>query len=650
MLVYLLACFCYSNAQQVTSLPTLRINTENGAPINSKEDYVQAKLTIESNDLSENMVSTPIGIRGRGNSTWGMAKKPYRIKFDSKTKLLNMEAKAKNWVLLANYADKTLIRNAVALEISRFVGIEYTPPVRFIDVILNGEYLGNYTATDQIEVGKGRVPVEEQETTTTTEPDLTGGYLIELDGFAAAEPVWFQTEQGIKVTVKYPKDDEINKEQRQYITNYTQAFENALFSDSFTDPEKGYRAYVNEASLVNWYIACELTGNSDSFWSTYMYKKRTDKQFHFGPMWDFDIAFNNDNRLGNATQKLMRLDAHDPKIWIRKIWEDKWFRHAVNVRWKELLASGIQQHILDYTTRTAALIDASQKKNFQKWPILNKTVYLEYMLFNTYTEGVDYLKRYIQERVNFLTSSFENEDASTEPLPFVAEDFYYYIMNRATTNVVDVTNQSTAQYASLMLWSLNSDHVAQQWTIQTTKDKHFILINRLSGLAIQGNNGTGNNLIQATPDATNKSQLWKITPVANGIYGLTNVKSGYSMDNSGGSFENGNKVIEWNSDIKGNSNQQWYLQKVEKIPTGIQSPASNQRLTCYPGVATDKITLTLPGNQESIRVELYSITGRKVQSEVVSGQNAVLNVSRLHPGVYIVKIADKPYYTKFIKR
>lgn len=174
LLVCFLTCNCYSYAQQITSLPTLRINTENGAPINSKEDYVQAKLTIESCDQSECMVDTKIEIKGWGNSTGSMAKKPYQIKFNSKTKLLNMDAKAKNWVLLANYADKTLIRNAVTPEVGRFVGMGYTPPVRFIDVILNGEYLGSYTATDQTEVEKDRIPAEEQETTTTVNnPQLT---------------------------------------------------------------------------------------------------------------------------------------------------------------------------------------------------------------------------------------------------------------------------------------------------------------------------------------------------------------------------------------------------------------------------------------------------------------------------------------------
>ena len=263
--------------EQYTQLPTFYIETDNPNATIGKKDYVSGKLTIVSSDQKECMTDALLGIRGRGNSTWGMAKKPYRIKFDSKTRLLNLNAKAKSWVLLANYADKTLMRNAVAFEVSSFLGMEFTPAVRFVDVVLNGEFMGNYMVSDQVEVAKGRVPVEEQETTDTEEPAITGGYLIELDGFASSEPVWFQTPKGLKVTVKYPKDDEINMKQRRYITDYICNFEDVLFSAQFTDPEEGYRAWIDEKSLIDWYIACELVGNSDSFWSTYIYKKREDK-------------------------------------------------------------------------------------------------------------------------------------------------------------------------------------------------------------------------------------------------------------------------------------------------------------------------------------------------------------------------------------
>jgi hypothetical protein len=417
-----------SARDQLTNLPTVYIDTDVTSPTFNKTDYVDGSITVVSDNDKECTTETRMGIRGRGNSTWNMPKKPWRVKFDKKINFLNLNAKAKNWVMLANYADKTLMRNAVAFEISNFIGMEYTPSVKFVDVVLNGEYLGNYMVTDQTEVKEGRVPVEEQEVTVTTEPDLTGGYLVEIDGFASSELVWFQTPKGMPVTIKYPKDDEINDAQREYITNYIDAFEALLFSDDFTNATTGYRSMVDETSLVNWYIACELTGNSDSFWSTYIYKKRNDEKLYFGPLWDFDIAFNNDCRLGDAVAKLMRRYGHSYRTWIQRLWQDSWFRSAVSSRWNEIVEAGIEQHLLDYIDETATLLDQSQQKNFTKWNILNKQVYVEQFLFQTYQGGVDYLKKYVTDRVEFLTNSFAADDPSQQAVT-VNQGQVYHIMH-----------------------------------------------------------------------------------------------------------------------------------------------------------------------------------------------------------------------------
>jgi len=396
--------------EQLTEIPTVYIDTEGSAPVTGKSEYVKGTLTVVSTDEAECCTDLPMGIRGRGNSTWNMPKKPYRVKFESKVNFLNLPAKAKSWVFLANYADKTLMRNAIAFELSRFIGLEYTPSIKFVDVVFNGKYLGNYMVTDQTEVAKNRVPVETQEPTDVDEPAVTGGYLIELDGWADSEPVWFDTPQGMKVTVKYPKDDEINPQQLAYITDFVREFERRMFADDFTDPENGYRSMVDEESLVNWYIACELTANSDSFWSTYIYKKRDDAHLYFGPLWDYDIAFNNDDRMGNTVNMLMRERAFQPRTWIMRMWKDPWFRSAVNARWTQLVEQGIEDYLLGKVEEYAALIDVSQKLNFETWTVLSDRVYHEVMLFPTYRGGVDYLKEFISARIEFLTGSFDDSE------------------------------------------------------------------------------------------------------------------------------------------------------------------------------------------------------------------------------------------------
>ena len=390
---------------QLTDVPTIYINTENQSTI-QKDTYVNALLSVRSSDGSVDLTEVELEVKGRGNSTWGMAKKPYRLKFGSKIKLLNNKANAKNWVMLANYADKTLLRNALAFETARSqMNFEFTPSVTFVDLVLNGVNMGSYMVSDQIEVDSDRVNVEKQSTTVTaSDPEIHGGYLIEVDGFADTELSWFKTSRNMKVTVKYPKDDEINKDQMAYITNYTQSMENALFSPSFNTSE-GWRKYLDEATCVDWYIASELFGNSDAFWSTYIYKKR-DGILTVGPLWDFDIAFNNDNRLGDAVNKLMRNSAHEPKTWVKQLWNDNTFQAAVKSRWTALRRAGMKEFMLDYVQQTSQQLDNSQALNYSIWKTLNTVVYLELAARGSYDAEVNFLKDYVEKRTDFLDSEF----------------------------------------------------------------------------------------------------------------------------------------------------------------------------------------------------------------------------------------------------
>ena len=628
--------------EQLTNLPTVYINTENNTSISSKEDYVDASVIVKSADLSEELTKTA-KIRGRGNSTWGMPKKPYRLKFDEKTQFLNLNAEEKDWVLLANYADKTLIRNAVAFKISELVNLEFTPAARFVDVVLNGTKLGSYMVTDQIEVGKRRVPIEKQSPESTELPEISGGYLLEIDGFADGEPVWFQTKKGLKITVKYPKDDEINPEQLDYITNFTQKFEDRLFSENFTDPTTGYRAFVDTASLINWYIACELTGNSDSFWSTYIYKYKNIDKFYFGPLWDYDIAFNNDNRQGDAIEKLMRDHAYDPRAWIKRIWEDAWFKKAVYSRWMELInEKDIQTTLIDYINDLVTLIDSSQKQNFQIWNIIRERVHLEQFIFSSYKGGVDYLISYLNNRIDFLTKSFADNLPNE---PFVAGNYYYTITNRQTGLAIQVENQSTKVNAKLELWASLENDTSQHWIFSPLGGDKFQVISRNSNLAMAG---TGNieSLIQASPDETNERQQWHIIPLnRKHLYGIRNQKSNYSIDNTGGSSSNGTSAIEYYDEIFNNENQQWYIQPIEQIipeETDLSLVDNADSLTLYFDPATSRFYVELaPGINKRTTIEIYSVEGKCLYRNDFSFVDKIeipLLEHSIQSGIYIVKV------------
>ena len=201
---------------QLTNIPTIYIETFNKQAVTSKSTYIYATLTyIDGNTM---MQYDSLQIRGRGNSTWNLAKKPYRIKFKESTKFLGKGfAKNKSWTLLANHADKTLLRNAVTFTMGDFLGQPFSPAAHFVDLVLNGTYLGNYQVSDQVNVDNKRVEVYEQEEVASDTSNITGGYLVEIDGFGTSEVVQFRTNKNLIISVKSPDEDVINTAQKNYI-------------------------------------------------------------------------------------------------------------------------------------------------------------------------------------------------------------------------------------------------------------------------------------------------------------------------------------------------------------------------------------------------------------------------------------------------
>ena len=148
-----------SKLYQLTNLPTVVINTDSAVDITSKETEINSRVYIISEDGTKLLEDSSTGVRGRGNASWGFPKKPYRLKFSEKRSPLNAPAKAKKWTLISNYGDKTLMRNILAFEVSRRMGMDYTPYCYPVDLILNGEYKGCYQLCDQIEVAPNRVDI-----------------------------------------------------------------------------------------------------------------------------------------------------------------------------------------------------------------------------------------------------------------------------------------------------------------------------------------------------------------------------------------------------------------------------------------------------------------------------------------------------------
>lgn len=576
---------------QLTNLPTIYIDTYNRQAVTSKTAYVYAKMMYVDNGQVVQYDS--LQIRGRGNSTWNLAKKPYRIKFHESTKFLGKGyAKNKSWTLLANHADKSLLRNAVTFTLGDYLGQDFSPAAHFVDLVLNGTYLGNYQVSDQVNVDNKRVEIFEQEEEATDSSNITGGYLVEIDGFGTSEKVYFRTGKNLIVSVKSPDEDIINTAQKNYIKQYLDNFETTLFGRDFKDSEKGYRSIVDSLSLLSWYIATELSANVDGFWSTYLYKDKDDPKLYFGPLWDYDIAYNNCDRVGDVTHASMiekGFGTDLTKVWMQQMIQDPWFNKTVNDMWKQKVDEGLEEYLYNYIDSMATYIDASQKKNYSKYSMTSK-VYNELYLYSTYADYVNQLKRFIGDHMKYLTKLFaeragnDSDDPSEEDQtlnPFVlTEGYYYRVYNKSTNKVLDIAGQSSDEGANVVIWSSEYERRTQLWEIKQVGD-YFLLINSATGLAFNDPSPTqevGTPLNMAIPNETDERQLWKFVTVnENGNYNIINVYTDHAINNSGGASNDGNNILSYTNDNRNSesNNRQWRIVPEEIIPDYIPEEVKN---------------------------------------------------------------------------
>ena len=384
-----------SQLYQLTNLPTVIINTENAQEIVSKENEISSNVYIISENGTNLLSTSETGVRGRGNASWDQfPKKPYRLKFKSKQSPLGAPASAKKWTLISNYSDKSLMRNILAFEASRRFGQAYTPYCHPVDVIVNGEYRGCYQLCDQVEAAEGRVPAKD-------------GYLIEIDAYAWKEVSAFWSWKGTPVTIKHPDEDDITDAQRNHIESFFNQMETAALGSDFTDPEKGYRKYLDLESFLRNLLVGDFCGNTDLLWSVYMYKDAADGKLYTGPTWDHDLSFDNDYRSHpiNNNNDFIFLTVPSPasdavREMTRKIVkEDPQAKQMLAELWTEAYENGSLKTLPDYLDQTYLLLQESQELNFKRWKILNQTVHMNFQALGSYEAEVQFVKKCIEERL-----------------------------------------------------------------------------------------------------------------------------------------------------------------------------------------------------------------------------------------------------------
>lgn len=198
-------------------LPVVRINTDNAQPILDRENYVNGEFTLDPNGSDYDAASGRLEIRGRGNSTWGASKKPYRVRLETSTSLMGI-AKSRHWVLLANAYDKSQLRSYTAGEIAHSTDLAWSQTYRHVELILNGDYVGVYQLTEQVRIAGDRVDIEEMSPDDNEGDAVTGGYLLEIDARLEEnnEP-GFRTNKNMPIVIKDP-DQQLHNSATTYAT------------------------------------------------------------------------------------------------------------------------------------------------------------------------------------------------------------------------------------------------------------------------------------------------------------------------------------------------------------------------------------------------------------------------------------------------
>jgi hypothetical protein len=448
----------FAPAAAAINLPIVRIDT-GGAGILDKTTLVPGTITITSPDGQTSYLpnsgdaDNSATFHLHGHITLSMPKLSYKVKLNTSLDLLSTMGlscgyvtgkkatpacdKSKSYILLANYDDKTLLRDWAASALANAIPIgnsylnspanspspsgtstlmPWAPHSLFVELYLNGVYEGNYQLIEEVKVDSHRVNIDELEETDVS--DVTGGYLMEIDAHKD-EAFIFATPLEVFIGLEDPDfspDPEV-PEQTSYISNYMNTAETALFSSNFTDPVLGWRAYFDEASAVNFYIVNDLMGNVDggSFYSSdYLYKNKDNPLLYMGPVWDFDVSSGNVNykTIMNPTVPWMQ----EQSIWYERWFSDPGFKADVVTQWNALKNNGVFAAWLASIQTQAAALQQSQANNFGRWPMQGVEIWPNAQAAGSYDGEVRYLTNWLQLRMAYLDSQFNNKAQTSTTL------------------------------------------------------------------------------------------------------------------------------------------------------------------------------------------------------------------------------------------
>ncbi len=325
-----------------------------------------------------------------------------------------------NWIMHAPWDDRTLVRNAVAFRLYRDMG-RYAPRTRFVELfkhqgdgpVTMDHYHGVYVLMERIKWDNNRVNVAKLGADDNQEPEITGGYILNHDDH---ETHVTGTTRNTRFRLVRPQHEDITSQQRDWISNYIGDLEAALFGDDFTDPEKGYAAWLEPESFVDYHLITEGLKEMDGYRkSTYMYKDR-DARLVMGPLWDWNISMGNNqiSRMPNSCETsgwyykdLVQYGSNGEERylngWYTRLFEDPAFSERYRERWWELRRGSLSSaHIESVMREFTSKLDEAQERNYERWSVLGKRRTFNCVAFNTYEGEVEYMIEWTLERLAWV--------------------------------------------------------------------------------------------------------------------------------------------------------------------------------------------------------------------------------------------------------
>ena len=321
----------------------------------------------------------------------------------------------KDWVLLADYFDKTLLRNITAFELSRIAEMSWTPTAISVEFYLNGKYQGVYALTEQVKVSEERFNIDLVKPTDISGEALTGDYFLELD-FHFDELFKFKTD-GQKLPIMFKDPEKPTTEQFAYVKDFFNNAERVLYSDNFKHQENGYRKYIDVESFIDYYIVQELSKNVDGNMrgSCYLALRQNGK-IEQPLVWDFDLAFGNADYItweqGASSYDWDGWYIKPESPWFDRFFEDPAFVAELKKRWNELKPELDQ--LPGFIKDNALMLDYAKIRNFGPkanggagWDI-NLVEWNTNRVRGSYDAELNYLVSFVEKRIGWLHTNINN--------------------------------------------------------------------------------------------------------------------------------------------------------------------------------------------------------------------------------------------------